>query len=76
MANKNSKFSENVAGKYYVDSDCTGCNLCIDYAPLNFKMSDDDSHAYVSKQSENEEEEKACLEAMENCPVEAIGNDG
>jgi ferredoxin len=27
-------------------------------------------------ESENEEEEEQCREAMEGCPVEAIGDDG
>ncbi|RME16273.1 MAG: ferredoxin, partial [Bdellovibrio sp.] len=29
-----------------------------------------------SKQPSTPEEEEACQEAMEGCPVEAIGNDG
>jgi ferredoxin len=30
----------------------------------------------VFKQPENEAEENLCKEAMEGCPVEAIGSDG
>jgi ferredoxin len=33
-------------------------------------------HTYVLKQPETPEEEALCKEAMEGCPVEAIGNDG
>jgi hypothetical protein len=36
----------------------------------------DGGHSYVYKQPENPEEEARCKEALEGCPVEAIGNDG
>jgi ferredoxin len=39
-------------------------------------MHEEDGHAYVAKQPENPDEEAACKEAMEGCPVEAIGNNG
>jgi len=48
----------------------------VDTAPKNFKMNDDDSNSFVYKQPENEDEIKACEEALGNCPVEAIGNAG
>jgi ferredoxin len=50
--------------------------VCVDTAPENFKMNDDDSNAFVYKQPENDEETEACEEALESCPVDAIGNDG
>lgn len=39
-------------------------------------MNDDDSNAFVYKQPENDEEKQASEEALEACPVDAIGNDG
>lgn len=48
----------------------------MDTSPENFKMNDDDSNAFVYKQPENDEEKAACEEALEACPVNAIGNDG
>jgi hypothetical protein len=36
----------------------------------------DGGYSYVYKQPENEEELELCVEAMEGCPVEAIGDDG
>ena len=39
-------------------------------------MSDDEDHDICFKQPENDEELAQCYEAMENCPVEAIGDDG
>lgn len=76
MANKAAKFSENVLGKFYVDDQCIDCDLCRQAAPNNFARNDGEGHSYVSKQPENEQETQQCKEAMEGCPVEAIGSDG
>lgn len=76
MADVEAKFEENVEGAYYVDENCIACGLCPDEAPGNFTMSDDESHAYVYKQPEDDEEEEACEAALASCPVEAIGDDG
>ena len=76
MAMKENKLEENVDGAYYVDDDCIGCHLCVNEAPENFKMKDDDSTAYVFKQPENDEEKTACENALDACPADAIGNDG
>ncbi len=76
MADASDKQPENVPGKYYVDANCSACMVCCDTAPDNFKMTDDEDHAYVYKQPENDEEEALCQEAMEGCPEEAIGDDG
>jgi ferredoxin len=45
-------------------------------APANFTRSDDGGYSYVFKQPTTPEEEALCKEAMEGCPVEAIGNNG
>jgi ferredoxin len=76
MADASSKTPGNVGGKYYVDDTCSGCQVCIETAPNNFKMDDDEEYAFVFKQPENDEEREACEESVENCPEEAIGNDG
>jgi len=76
MADKEDRNKENVAGKFYVDSQCIDCDLCRETAPQNFTRSDDEGYSYVFKQPESEEEAKQCREAMEGCPVEAIGEDG
>jgi len=75
MADKSLRYEENVAGKWYVDSECTGCELCTDHAPENFEMSDDGGHSMVIKQPESAEEIENMEAAMEECPVESIGND-
>lgn len=76
MADKSKKYPENIKGRFYVDKECIACDACILAAPDHFKMNENDGHAYVSKQPLAPEEESACKEAMEGCPVEAIGNDG
>ncbi len=45
-------------------------------APSNFGRNDDGGYSYVYKQPTTPEEEKLCKEAMEGCPVEAIGDNG
>lgn len=76
MADVANKYPENAAGKFYVDEQCIDCDLCRETAPANFKRNDDGGHSFVYKQPESPEEEGLCKEAMEGCPVEAIGNDG
>jgi ferredoxin len=76
IADNTDKVAENVPGQYYCDYSCIACHLCVDTAPENFKMNDDDSNAYVYKQPENDEEKEACEESLEACPVDSIGNDG
>jgi ferredoxin len=76
VADKSSKYPENAEGKFFVDTQCIACDACCTSAPNNFKMNDEEGHAYLSKQPATPEEEAQCKEAMEGCPVEAIGNDG
>ncbi len=76
MADKEEKWAENVEGKFYVDEQCIDCDLCRETAPDNFTAEEDGGYSYVFKQPENEEELELCIEAMEGCPVEAIGDDG
>jgi ferredoxin len=76
MADREDRNKENVTGKFYVDSQCIDCDLCRETAPKNFTRSDDEGYSYVYKQPETPEEEEQCREAMEGCPVEAIGEDG
>jgi ferredoxin len=76
MANKEAKYPENVPGRYYVDTECIDCDVCRDTAPSNFTREEDNGYSYVYKQPETEEEEEQCQEALESCPVEAIGCDG
>ena len=76
MALKEEKWEDNAHGRFYVDRECIVCSICSDLAPNNFRLSDDETHYICYKQPENDEEEDNCMEAMESCPVEAIGDDG
>ena len=76
MADIADKYEDNVTGKYYCDNQCIDCDLCRETAPDNFKRNEDGGYSYVYKQPENDDEAALCVEAMEGCPVEAIGSDG
>jgi ferredoxin len=76
MANFANKYLENVPGRYYVDDQCIDCDQCRETAPRNFSRDDASGHSFVFRQPETREEEAQCQEAMQNCPVEAIGDDG
>lgn len=76
MADKADKWPENVPGKFYVDEQCIDCDLCRETAPDFFTRNDDGGYSFVFKQPVTAADKDLCLEAMEGCPVEAIGDDG
>lgn len=76
MATFADRVKENVSGLFYVDSQCIDCDLCRETAPNFFKRNDDGGYSFVYKQPTTEDEKAQCMEALEGCPVEAIGNDG
>jgi len=76
MADLDDKLADNVAGKWYVDSNCIDCDVCRTTAPNNFEANEDEGYSFVSKQPENDEETEQMEESMESCPTEAIGDDG
>lgn len=76
MANRTNKVAEGASGKYYVDSQCIDCDVCRVTAPGNFQRSEEKGYSYVFRQPANPDEEAQCQEAMDCCPVEAIGSDG
>lgn len=74
MAEREDKVPENVEGPFYVDTNCIQCGNCAEIAPENF--TEGDEFYYVSKQPRNDEEVENCRQALEECPVDAIGDDG
>jgi ferredoxin len=76
MADVTQRWEDNTQGVFYVDRECILCSLCSDIAPENFRESDDGDHDIVYKQPDSDEERKQCREALEQCPVDAIGEDG
>jgi ferredoxin len=75
MADKNAKSLKNVPGKYYVDTKCISCGQCVDIAG-SFFTEDQNGGMYVKAQPNTAEDIALCEQAVANCPVEAIGNDG
>lgn len=76
MADLSRKVPENVGGAFYVDDTCIDCELCRETAPRQFARQDEEGYSFVKSQPANGNDEAACIEAMEGCPVEAIGRDG
>lgn len=76
MADKKEKYNDNAQGAFYVDKQCIDCDLCRQTAPQNFDRNQDGGYSFVKKQPGSADEEAQCREALQGCPVEAIGNDG
>jgi ferredoxin len=76
MADRTNKWEDNAAGAFYVDKECIFCNLCRDIAPANFKEADSEDHDVVFRQPGTDEELEQSREAVVQCPVDAIGEDG
>jgi len=76
MADRDRAWKRNAPGRFYVDDACIDCNLCEQIAPAHFTADDAEGHDYVFKQPETESEVAQCYEALEACPVGAIGDDG
>ena len=76
MADPANRVDSNIAGKWYVDLECIDCDLCRTTAPENFRANEDEGYSFIFKQPATGEEEELCQQALEECPVEAIGNDG
>ena len=66
---------ESVPGSYFVKETCIDCDLCRQTAPLFFarKNVGNAGYTYVQRQPLTLQEERACREALDACPVEAIG---
>ena len=82
MANKEIKHPQNIRGPFYCTDPedpngegCTACTICYVAAPGCF-ASDEEGYAYVSRQPETDEEINLCREQIEDCPPQAIGDDG
>jgi ferredoxin len=76
MASRSNRYPVNVPGKFYVDNQCIDCDACRETAPKSFRRHDEGGYSYVHRQPQTPEEAAKCQEALEGCPVEAIGNDG
>ena len=73
MAEKDDKWADNAPGKFYVDEQCIDCDLCRETAPDFFTRNEDEAYSFVHAQPKTQEDIDLCMEALEGCPVEAIG---
>jgi ferredoxin len=76
VANRLDRVPENAPGRFYVDAQCIDCDVCRVTAPGNFQRHSEKPYSYVFRQPSGLEERAQCEEAMDSCPVEAIGQDG
>ena len=76
MPDPSDKLPENEPGRYYVDCQCIDCDVCRDVAPDNFTRQTEAGYSFVFRQPVNRIEEELCREALDACPVDAIGDDG
>lgn len=69
------KVPENVEGDFFVTEDCIDCDLCRQTAPQFFtrKHVGNMGYSYVYQQPRLAMELRAYREALQACPVEAIG---
>jgi ferredoxin len=75
MADPTQRLPENVPGTFYVDATCIDCERCREVAPGHFTRQETGRYSYVFAQPADEAEITLCLQAIEECPVEAIGQD-
>ena len=75
MSDRTHGYADNVPGAFYVDDSCIDCDMCLATASQNFERNQERRYSYIAKQPENEDEWALCLQAMEECPVSAIGYD-
>lgn len=73
MANYTDRYLDNAEGPYFVDFECISCDTCTAIAKKNFRLTEDFDHAIVFKQPDTPEEISACEDALNACPVLAIG---
>jgi ferredoxin len=76
MADRKRSYPENVPGPLYVDDSCIDCDMCLATAPDNFERNQERRYSFVTNQPENDGEWTLCRQAMEECPVGAIGCEG
>jgi ferredoxin len=76
MATLSERTSDNVPGRYYVDSSCIDCDQCRVVAPDLFGRNEDAGLSFVQRQPVTDSELALAEEALEVCATASIGNDG
>ena len=69
--------TQNAGGRYAITEECDGCGLCVSYSAYSFAASADAARYFVIRQPVDGSEEEALLrDAMEQCPLSCIRDDG
>ena len=76
MPDRSDRVATNIAGKFYVDTSCIDCDLCRTIAPEVFRRDDEAGLSIVYQQPSTPDEVTRAGEAIDSCPVNAIGDDG
>jgi ferredoxin len=76
MATFTHRYPLNVPGKYYIDMQCTDCDLCRQIAPKNIDRDHRTGYSFVFKQPATPDEIFLLQECVEGCPTDGVGNDG
>jgi ferredoxin len=75
MAELAQRLPENAPGRFYVDATCIDCERCREIAPSFFARQDAGRYSYVAIQPQTSPDIEACRRAIDECPVEAIGDE-
>ncbi|MEK7467211.1 MAG: ferredoxin [Planctomycetota bacterium] len=75
MADPAARLQPNAPGPFFVDDACIDCDVCRIAAPDNFARHEELGISIVARQPATEEELAQCRDAMQECPVDAIGED-
>ncbi len=66
----------NAPGKYFTTLECDGCAYCASIAPGNFDYDKDTNSYFITRQPRDRAEEELVIEALEDCPLDAIATSG
>ncbi|MGJ8674299.1 ferredoxin [Rubritalea sp.] len=70
------RYPLNVPGKFYINDQCTDCDLCRECAPHNITRDDRYGQSYVYKQPTTKQEYDAVMEGVQGCPTNGVLDDG
>ncbi len=76
MATLSLRIPENAPGRFYVDSNCSGCTLCGFLAPGLFKQVSGKGRFFLQVQPATPGGVRLVRDAMKYCPAGAIRDDG
>ena len=75
-SHQDARHPRNAPGRYYVCDGCDGCAYCAAVAPDLFEFEKSTNTYFVVRQPQTAEEEEWMVEAMDDCPVDAIRSNG